>query len=314
MDGSTTQVTNWLNHFGAAYFRVDKEDVYKIRNIIISNNNFEFQVQFSDRPVLNLNEIRAVWHRRGWLSLDMLSLDNWANSDLIRDTKRHLLQEKNVLVDFFDFILKEKPHIGRGKLGQINKLIVLQKAAALGLSIPFTQITTKSKNIQVEENIITKSISENYNVSTDGVDYTSYTESIDKKDLKSDFFPTLFQVKEHKEADIRTFYLCGKFYSMAILSQKNKQTEVDFRKYLRAEQGLTRYVPFKLPTIIEDKVRLLMADLELETGSIDFILNSKGDFTFLEINPVGQFAMTSYPCNYNIERDIAKKLINLSTI
>jgi len=36
-----------------------------------------------------------------------------------------------------------------------------------------------------------------------------------------------------------------------------------------------------------------------------------GDFIFLEINPVGQFGMTSIPCNYFLEKKIAEHLIKM---
>ena len=53
-----------------------------------------------------------------------------------------------------------------------------------------------------------------------------------------------------------------------------------------------------------------MEKVELETGSIDMILTKDGKYVFLEINPVGQFGMVSYPCNYFLEKAIAKTLIS----
>ena len=53
-----------------------------------------------------------------------------------------------------------------------------------------------------------------------------------------------------------------------------------------------------------------MYKLELNSGSIDLILDKKNRFVFLEINPIGQFGMTSFPCNYSIEKEIAKYLCN----
>ena len=54
----------------------------------------------------------------------------------------------------------------------------------------------------------------------------------------------------------------------------------------------------------------LMKDLELNTGSIDFIKTKQGRFVFLEVNPVGQYGMTSYPCNYHLDKKIAEYLIH----
>lgn len=55
-----------------------------------------------------------------------------------------------------------------------------------------------------------------------------------------------------------------------------------------------------------------MRIISLETGSIDLILTKDGLFIFLEVNPVGQFGMTSYPCNYYLEKLIAMELKNIA--
>jgi D-alanine-D-alanine ligase-like ATP-grasp enzyme len=96
---------------------------------------------------------------------------------------------------------------------------------------------------------------------------------------------------------------------MAVCSQNHEQTKTDFRKYLSADKGINRYISFQLPDYIEIKLTKLMVGLGLETGSIDLILTNNGQFIFLEVNPVGQFGMTSAPCNYHIEKDIAQQLI-----
>jgi D-alanine-D-alanine ligase-like ATP-grasp enzyme len=53
-----------------------------------------------------------------------------------------------------------------------------------------------------------------------------------------------------------------------------------------------------------------MKDLSLKTGSVDFILDQNDKYYFLEVNPIGQFGMVSYPCNYNLEKKVAYFLIN----
>ncbi|CEJ68525.1 hypothetical protein BN1195_00813 [Chryseobacterium oranimense G311] len=44
------------------------------------------------------------------------------------------------------------------------------------------------------------------------------------------------------------------------------------------------------------------------TGSIDMIKGRDGNYYFLEVNPSGQFRMTSLPCNYNLHFEVAKFL------
>ena len=94
---------------------------------------------------------------------------------------------------------------------------------------------------------------------------------------------------------------------MAIFSQKDKQTEVDFRNYNWDVPNRT--VPYKLPDEVKNKIVLFMKEFDIETGSIDMIKSKKGDYVFLEVNPIGQFGMTSYPCNYYLEKKISEQLI-----
>ena len=53
-----------------------------------------------------------------------------------------------------------------------------------------------------------------------------------------------------------------------------------------------------------------MDSLNYNMGSLDVIKTKEGKYVFLEINPYGQFGMTSVPCNYYLDEKIAKFLID----
>jgi len=95
--------------------------------------------------------------------------------------------------------------------------------------------------------------------------------------------------------------------TVAIISQADDQTRVDYRKY-NVERP-NRVIPFRLPEAIEHKLSLLIEKLGLNTGSIDMIVDKEGQFYFLEVNPTGQFAGHSESCNLSIERRIAERLL-----
>lgn len=95
---------------------------------------------------------------------------------------------------------------------------------------------------------------------------------------------------------------------MAIFSQNNPKTEIDFRHYDHTVPNRT--VPFKLSDNIENSLRCLMKSINNNSASIDFLYGKDKNIYFLEVNPIGQFGMTSYPCNYYLEREIAYQLIN----
>lgn len=124
--------------------------------------------------------------------------------------------------------------------------------------------------------------------------------------LPTTFFPTLFQTEIPKAYELRIFYLAGRCYAMAMFSQASRRTAIDFRRYSASEP--TRSVPYRLTASQEANVRTLMDLLELDTGSLDMIVTPDDRYVFLEVNPVGQFGMTSAPCNYNLERLVAEHL------
>jgi len=123
------------------------------------------------------------------------------------------------------------------------------------------------------------------------------------------FYPSLFQEKIEKEYEVRSFYIDGRFYSMAIFSQNDKQTKDDFRKY--NFQNMNRMVPYQLDKKTELNLHKVYSMLNLDTGSADFIKGKDGKYYFLEINPTGQFGFVSFYCNYNLEKIVAKHLIQL---
>ncbi|MGH9762966.1 MAG: hypothetical protein ACREAC_19250, partial [Blastocatellia bacterium] len=69
-----------------------------------------------------------------------------------------------------------------------------------------------------------------------------------------------------------------------------------------------RTVPYRLSCDLESRLAALMKAVNLDTGSIDMVRTVDGRFVFLEVNPVGQFGMVSQPCNYYLERKLAKAL------
>ena len=55
---------------------------------------------------------------------------------------------------------------------------------------------------------------------------------------------------------------------------------------------------------------MVFAELNLNCGSVDMIVDKNGEYVFLEINPVGQYGMVNEPCNYNLDHLIANYLIH----
>jgi glutathione synthase/RimK-type ligase-like ATP-grasp enzyme len=126
--------------------------------------------------------------------------------------------------------------------------------------------------------------------------------------LDKNFAPTMFQEYIKKDFEVRVFFFLDRIYSMAIFSQLDKKTSIDFRNYNRKKPN--RFVPFILESEILSKIKKFIEVKGIRSGSIDLIFSKKQEYIFLELNPQGQFNWLSEYCNYHIEKEIAEMLIN----
>lgn len=223
-----------------------------------------------------------------------------------------------MLYDFIISQIKGKVELGSFKGVMVNKLEVLVLAKSVGLIIPETIIVSRKYVLEefasrFKNGVISKSIYEPLHVIDDNSStiYTSYTVKLENSDinrLPDTFSPSLVQENLDKDFEIRVFYLDKKFYPMAIFSQKNSKTAIDFRNY--DYDNPNRNIPYCLPGIIKNQLQELMARLNLNSGSIDLVKTKTGEIFFLEVNPVGQYSMVGFPCNYNLDFEIYKYLTN----
>lgn len=318
LDQSTDDVIDWLNYFQCPFIRLNGDDYL--------NFKFSYSYEISKNDALciegvNLNEIKSVWYRR-WISFNFIfknALEKINNVDPVSlaDIKNNIVTEmRKSYQPIFDF-LKKKTTKSIPSIDSltINKLNILIEAKNKGIKIPESIIcNNKIDLIKFKEKhakIITKPLGEVITFEGKDTLYFTRTIIIDEEKLgkiEEYFFPSFFQEYIEKEIEIRSFYLEGKFYSMAIFSQLDEKTRVDFRNYNDIHPN--RKVPMNLPQTLESKLDELMQGLKLNTGSLDLILTPQGEFYFLEVNPVGQFGMTSYPCNYYLEKKVAESLIS----
>lgn len=193
----------------------------------------------------------------------------------------------------------------------------MEIAKEIGLKIPDTLITTKKIELvnfsKKHKELITKNIKDVLIIEDRNNLCFSYTELVTKEFIESlpEYFPpSFFQKKINKKFEIRSFYLNGEFYSMAIFSQSDSQTDIDFRKYNYDTPN--RVSRFKLPKNIENKLNKFMKNISLNTGSFDLIYSENNEFIFLELNPIGQYDALSKSCAYDLDKKIAQHLIKLS--
>ena len=309
---SMDEVIDWLNYFKKDFIRLNGLNDYEIQRLYSDLSNDI--IELSNKKKFDASKIKSVWFYR-WGHVSHVSEFKLSPEIAIHieSIKQNVTANRTVLSGYLMYKLRKAKWLGHYNIPSLNKLAVLAHAQSLGLKIPKTLVTTSVKDLMHfksrQKSIITKPMAELSQIEFEDQIYASFTSEV-KNDL--DFkkwnmlSPTLLQEKVDKKFEIRSFYLKGKFYSMAIFSQSDPKTSVDFRKY--NDEKPNRNVPFNLPKLIQNKLIKLFESLNLNTGSVDIIYNKKNEYVFLEINPVGQYGMTSKPCNFYLEKLIAESL------
>lgn len=289
---TTNEVIKWLSIMDKKFLRVNEEEIFEIK---VYRKRIFLE---SERNKFFIDEINSVWYRRGGLRFKHSQYDN-SSIDI------HMYEHQHWLQDYVIKTLESKKHINKQSNSHINKLLVLDKAEEIGLDVPKYFLADTTDDIILNKTI-TKPITGN--ITFDSIDnysdYIMYTSVIEKK-VKDNFYISFFQEKIEKDYEIRSFYLNGKIWSTAIISQNDDQTKTDFRKY--NQENPNRNVRYNLPKDIEEKIQILMLNLDLNCGSLDFI-KSGNKYYFLEVNTVGQFLGVSAICNYSVEKEIAAYL------
>lgn len=316
---SSELVSDWLNHYDAEYAILTGDE-------LLTSSQLSFHLENGKAESLTLkqdsvkeiamDEIGAVWFRRridetSFLFYESLGLDEGGKYVLLA----HLKTEFFKFYSLLPLYLENVYWLSHPDKASMNKLKALVLAKKCGLEIPETIISNymnlpEIMNREENERFISKPLSETTVISERERRYNMLTKEVNRKDLvtESITFPSIIQECIDKEFEIRAFFLSGKFYSMAIFSQENDKTKMDYRNYDTENEN--RCLPYRLPREIEQKLKKLMRAVKLEMGSIDIIKTRDGRYVFLEINPVGQFDWVGLNCNYAIEKDIALHLIN----
>ena len=307
-DVSTNIVIQWLNYYGVDFLRLHTEEFSLLNYFSISNHSISLAINDID-----LEAITGIWHRRG-------RLRNLPNSlNYLGKVTSYLKKEEDSLIKSIETNLKAtKKYIG-SYISEIEnyKLDHLIAAKECNLNIPDSIVTTSKRNLldfyTKYDQIISKDIRYAINIKTDDVSINStgtfkITDGL-ISELEDNFAPIYAQEYIEKEFEIRIFFIEDTFFSMAIFSQKDEQTKVDYRNY--NDEIPNRCVPINLPNDLKEQLLDFSRKVKLNTGSIDMIYSVDERYVFLEVNPMGQFDWLSKNCNYYIEEAIAKEFMKI---
>lgn len=298
-DLSTDLVLEWLKNNSTKFIRI--------------NDNKFSTISIGIEKISPFNQDDVIWHRRGRFNL--IPDEMYYNLN----TKNHLIEylekEENVAIEYLEDYLKinlKNKYIGSYFDEKYNnKLTNLYLAKKVGFNIPDT-IVSNDKNelaqfIKRHKEVVYKDLRAPVNIKFKDKKLESTGVRIVTKKmiegLNKIFSPIFIQEYIEKFVEIRIFFFNEKMFPMAIFSQMNEKTKIDFRNY--DDKKTNRNVPFEVPFDVKRKIKKFLKLLRINTGSIDLILTPSYDYYFLEINPMGQFHWLSANCNYHVEKYIA---------
>ncbi|MEL6534358.1 MAG: grasp-with-spasm system ATP-grasp peptide maturase [Bacteroidota bacterium] len=306
IEPTTDKVMDWLDTKGVSMVRLNGED-------LLDDHCISVRLSKPEDSSLMINgvpghQISAVWFRRF-----LPPITNEREDKELSTVIGHRQQEMEACIGVLKGML-DVPWLTSPSQIRRSKWQMLQLAKSVGLEVPDSIISTSGKQVReyldASKAYITKPLSEATFFSLQEKTYGMYTQEVKADALPESFVPSLIQEQVPKAYELRVFYLKGRVYPMAIFSQQNDQTAMDFRMYDRARPN--RRTPYTLSEELTRKLQRFMEAADLETGSIDMIVTPDGREVFLEVNPIGQLGMVSLPCNYQLEERIAHTLIQMA--
>lgn len=323
-DATVDEVMAWLEYEGRYdVVRINDTDRIRFMHLSMGNQPTDFEICINEQLTVKLSQIHAYWYRRGQLSYQSITANKTLNPLLAESINNYYIKEFEHSTDMLHFMLKSYVPICINAFHDVytNKLINLECARQAGLQIPDSIVSNNPEAIKTFFHKHPKCIVKPVRLpgsealsKTENVYYSQTTHLITADEIDdflkthSLFQPTHFQEYIDKEFEIRTFILNDQLFSMAIFSQQNEKTKIDFRNY---DTDLpNRNVPFQLPLSIEKQLIDCCQRIGINCGSID-ILYQNENYYFLEINPVGQVQWLSHNCNYPVEKKLAHTLIGI---
>jgi glutathione synthase/RimK-type ligase-like ATP-grasp enzyme len=289
-------VINKLNQRGTEYLRLNCEELLtKPEFSIGSEGNFETQFK-------NFKKIDSIWFRRTQIP----SLEN-----LNAVEKLYFIREFDALLENIYCSLIEKRWLSNPfsiKKAE-NKILQLRLAKEIGFNVPKTLVTNSKVAVKDFYNSNKKNIikpiysglvpnDQNISLFFTTVLTDQHIENLQNFDLT----PCIFQEYIEKEYELRITVVCNKVFTSKVESQKNDNSKIDWRR------DNLEFKKENLPKELEKMCVTLCKQLDINFGAIDLIKNKDGSYTFLEINPNGQWAWIEMETELKISDEIIKYL------
>lgn len=172
----------------------------------------------------------------------------------------------------------------------------LAAAAQVGLAVPSTLVSADLDEVRrfadhVGRPLVTKLVSPGTPLREDPAEqYMVFTERVDVDDLDADAVaaaPAIYQPELIKAYEVRATIVGDEILACRIDSTASERTALDWRHY---DFDNVAHDPIELPAEITDGLLELSERFGLRYGAADLVVGPDGTWTFLELNPNGQWA------------------------
>lgn len=283
-DLATDYVIIRLIELSLPYFRINAEDVTEADyGISISNSNSEFTMSVQGK-LLHFEDVHNVWYRRQiYPNVEEIIPDaqqSFAIGELLHLTEGIFPRNSCRWIDDPD----------RVRFAE-RKLQQLKVAKDLGVPIPETIVSNDSGVLYEfasshKTGVVCKPIFRGLHSSGRETRsaYTRRVEPAEFEDTKTDrVFPTLLQRLIPKGKDLRITVVGQRLYGVEIVTDDR---HLDWRlPHVNAQ-----YCQIIVQPDIATACQSLLERLGLTCGAFDFAVSPKGNWFFLEVNPVGEWA------------------------
>lgn len=307
-DISVDFVIHELRKRGRDFIRINAEDLlFEKASVFLPN----FRIFVSKQQhIKELTEsINVIWNRRPGKVFD----------SILNEKKPSLATQEYVNNQWYTWLealqlIPEITWINHPQKNDFmeNKIRQLLIADEIGFSIPDTLISNNPKEVKdfirskggtaVAKALFSPLIEE------PEVDYFIFTNKISLETLRADeeieICPTIYQQKLSPKMDYRITVVGEEVISAKIEDSISNEPFLDWRE----SKNSLKFVQCKLPEEVEGNCRKLIQSNGLLYGSIDLV-EYKGDYYFLEVNPNGEWGWLEKPNNIPIAARITDLLI-----
>lgn len=298
-DFSVDYVVSILHRDGAAYLRLNKEDIddYDIcfdpqsEKLTGKSEHIDFEIK--------KDKLKAIWYRRPTyfrVVSEMNPRQRFVDTQWLSFIQGLMIYEDCLWMNFPQSTYKAE-----------NKIVQLNLAAKVGFRIPMTRISN-SETVKYEFNsnsIAVKGL-DTVHIRSGDHQLFGYTNKVSRDEIQSQnvkSIPAIFQEYLEEKMDIRVTVVGDEVFATSITDKRMRVIEGDWR----LKKTETIFNEHQLPSDIEAMCIKLTESLGLSFGAID-LAYSGGQYYFFEINPTGEWAWLVDDAGLPIDSAIANIL------